>query len=200
MGQSIDIPTSMLQPMNLRRTDAGYMIDPAPESNIYHMTVGRHLGPESRDRPAMLYEQEDGSVQVQSFADIDAAATNLAAKLRSLGYGRGALVGIHTGQSPDTGIAHMAVCKIGGVAVTLSQLYGPDTLRHAMNDCQLPVILTTGSAWAPFRDGQADQLPTCATSSVATRSGQSMILPRALLRPRLMTSSPTTPGAMTPRC
>lgn len=159
MGPSIDIPTSMLEQMNLRRTDAGYIIDPAPESNIYHMTVGRHLGLESRDRPAMLYEREDGSVQVQSFADIDAAATNLAAKLRSLGYGRGALVGIHTGQSPDTGIAHMAVCKIGGVAVTLSQLYGPDTLRHAMNDCQLAVILTTGSAWAPFRDGQADQLP-----------------------------------------
>lgn len=159
MTSSFSIPEALLPAMNLRQAGMGYEIAVAPESNIFHMTVGRHLSPERRDKPAMVYEREDGSVQVQTFADIDAAATNLAAKLKALGYGPGALIGIHTGQSPDTGIAHMAVCKLGGVAVTLSQLYGPDTIKHAMNDCALPVILTTDAAWSPSRASLAEDVP-----------------------------------------
>jgi acetyl-CoA synthetase len=107
----------------------------------------------------MIHEDETGAVHVQSFAEVDAAATNLAAALRALGYGRGSLVGIHTGQHPDTGVAHMAVCKLGGTAVTLSQLYGPETLRHALNDCKLPVIVTSDAAWAPLRTTAAQDFP-----------------------------------------
>lgn len=151
MTTPLDIPAELLAPMNLRREGAGYAIVWPEDANIFHMTLGKHLGPESRDRPAMIFEDGAGAVSVQSFAEVDRAATNLAAALRALGHGRGSLIGIHTGQHPDTAVAHMAVCKLGGVAVTLSQLYGPDTLRHALNDCQLPVILTSSGAWAPMR-------------------------------------------------
>ena len=155
----IDIPEHLHARLNLAATGEGYRIAWPEDANIYHMTLGLHLGPEARERPAMIYERPDGQVEVQSFAEVEAAATSLAARLADLGYGRGSLIGLHTGQHPDTAIAHMAVCKLGGTAVTLSQLYGPDTLRHALNDCALTVILTSREAWATMRATQATDLP-----------------------------------------
>lgn len=134
-----------------RNPDGELRIAWPSDYNIYTATIGRYLGPQDRDRPAMIYEAPDGTVTTQSFADVDAASTALAARLRALGYGRGDRVAIHTGQHPDTGIAHMAIAKIGGIAVTLSQLYGPDTLAHALNDCRAGAILTSAEAWAPLR-------------------------------------------------
>lgn len=143
---------TQLADLNLSRgPDGDYSITWPEDYNIFSATVGRFLGPKHRDKPAMIFEQADGTVTTQSFAEIDAAATGLAATLRALGYGKGDLIAIHTGQHPDTGVAHMAIAKLGGVAVTLSQLYGPDTLVHAMNDCQSGVILTSSEAWAPLR-------------------------------------------------
>ncbi|MEM7615313.1 MAG: AMP-binding protein, partial [Pseudomonadota bacterium] len=100
-----------------------------------------------------------GAIHRQSFAEVEAAATNLAAYLGHLGYGRGDLIGLHTGQHPDTAVAHMAICKLGAVAVTLSQLYGPETLSHALNDCRAKVLLTTETAWSALRGEAADLFP-----------------------------------------
>ena len=141
-----------LAALHLSRDASGrYTITWPADYNIYSATVGRFLGPDDRDKPAMIFETPDGNVQTQSFAEIDAAATGLAAELRRLGYGKSDPIALHTGQHPDTGVGHMAIAKIGGIAVTLSQLYGPDTLAHALNDCQAEVILTSRAAWEPLR-------------------------------------------------
>lgn len=146
------LSTQSLEALHLRRDAANqYAITWPADYNIYSATVGRYLGPNDRDKPAMIFETGDGHVTTLSFAQVDAAATSLAAELRQLGYGKGDPIALHTGQHPDTGIGHMAIAKIGGIAVTLSQLYGPDTLAHALNDCQAKVILTSRDAWAPLR-------------------------------------------------
>lgn len=159
MTAPLCIPEKLHKALNLHIKSDGYEITWPDDVNIFHMTIGQYLGPEHRDKPAMIFEDNDGNIETQSFADIDQRATNLAAYLRSLGYGRGSLIGIHTGQHPDTATAHMAVCKLGGTAVTLSQLYGPDTLGHAMNDCKLPVILTSDDAWMSLRKNAATDYP-----------------------------------------
>ena len=147
----ISIPEKLLKSLNLVTSGENYDIVWPDDANIFHMTLGRHLGVNTRDKPAMIYEKPDGQVAVQSFAEINSEATNLASALRNLGYGKGSLIGIHTGQHPDTATVHMAICKIGGTAVTLSQLYGPDSLRHAINDCELQAIVTSRDAWQPFQ-------------------------------------------------
>ena len=142
---------SKLTALRLEQKAGNVQIVIPEDANIYHMTLGRHLGPKDRDRAAIIFEKPQGQIQTQSFAEIDDAATSLAAKLATLGYGRGDHIGLHTGQHPDTAVAHMAICKLGAVAVTLSQLYGPETLRHAMNDSGTRVLLTSKEAWAPLR-------------------------------------------------
>ncbi|MEP3435771.1 MAG: AMP-binding protein [Hoeflea sp.] len=140
-----------LAQIGLRRENGDVVIDIPPDANIFAMTVGRQLRLENGNNPAMLFEREDGSIETWSFAQIDAAATALAAHLRGLGYGRGDFIGLHTGMRPETAIGHMAVCKLGATAVTLSQLYGPDALAHALNHCAARCLLTTEAAWAPLR-------------------------------------------------
>ncbi len=148
-----------LAKIGLENRDGQIAIATPPDANLYGMTVGRFLGPDTRDKPAVSIEEADGSLRSYSFAEVDAGATALAARLRALGYGRGDYVGLHTGMRPETAIAHMAVAKIGGVAVTLSQLYGPDSLAHAINDCRARVLLTTEAAWSPLRPRQAELFP-----------------------------------------
>jgi acetyl-CoA synthetase len=134
--------------LNLSRQDGQLRIVWSPDANIHHMTLGRHLGPQDRDSPALIFEAPDGSVSTLTFAEVDRAATGLAATLRQIGIGRGDYVALHTGQHPDTAVAHMAVCKLGAVAVTLSQLYGHETLAHALDDCGARVVLTARAAWS----------------------------------------------------
>ena len=102
-----------LERLNLSQSASGGYEISWPESyNVYSATVGRFLGPENRNRPAMIFEAGDGTVSRMTFADVDAAATGLAGKLRELGYGKGDPVALHTGQHPDTAIGHMAIAKI----------------------------------------------------------------------------------------
>jgi acetyl-CoA synthetase len=159
MSPYANISNAELAKLNLVRHGDELLIEWPADANIHHMTLGRHLAAPHRDRTALIYESPDGKVTRQSFAEVDRAATGLAATLTAMGYGRGDLVALHTGQHADTAVAHMAICKIAAVAVTLSQLYGPDTLAHALTDCRARVILTDSKAWSPLRARSAEIFP-----------------------------------------
>ena len=146
-----DLNTEELAKIGLVRGKTGLSISVPDDANIYAMTVGAQLAAGKGERLAMIFEQADG-VTRWTFNQIDQAATALAAHLRGLGLGRGSLVALHTGNRPETAIAHMAICKLGGTAVTLSQLYGPDALSHALNHSEAKCLLTIEKAWAPLRD------------------------------------------------
>jgi acetyl-CoA synthetase len=53
----------------------------------------------------------------------------------------------------------MALYKLGAIAVTLSQLYGADTLAHILNHAEAVAIVTQDHAWEQFR-GREDEFPT----------------------------------------
>jgi acetyl-CoA synthetase len=163
--------TDELAGIGLVRSNDAVEISITPEANIYHMTVGAQIKAGRHDAPAMVFEKADGNLARWSFGDIDAQATALASDLRARGYGRGDLIGLHTGMRPETAIAHMAVCKLGATAVTLSQLYGPDALAHALNHCQAKCLISTESAWAPLRDCAGALFPYLSDVLVADTTG-----------------------------
>lgn len=140
--------------IGLERGESGLAITVPADANIYAMTVGAQVAAGNGQRIAMIFE-DTGGVATWTFEQIDQSSTALAAHLRRLGLGRGSFVGVHTGNRPETAIAHMAICKIGGTAVTLSQLYGPDALAHALNHSEATCLLTVEKAWAPLRAAAA---------------------------------------------
>ena len=141
-----------LRRLNLEREPDGRFRIVIPEyANIAADTVTKHAtGPRGKAL-ALVYEAEDGTLERYSYAALDNQASAFAANLRNLGIGAGARVAVHTGQRPATAIAHLAVYKLGAIAVTVSELYGPDTVSHILNDSGAVAIVTTGPAWSPYR-------------------------------------------------
>ena len=146
------IEADRLASMNLREGDipGRYEIVIPETANMAADSVGRHA--KSRpDHPALIFENAGLETRTWTFAELDSDAAGLAAALAALGVGRGDRVAIHTGLRPETGIAHLAVYNLGAIAVTLSQLYGPDTLAHILNHSGAGVIITQDSAWGRYR-------------------------------------------------
>jgi len=155
-----DIDDALLATLNLRRAESpsGFEIVIPEKSNIARNTVERYAA-ETPDNTALIHEREDLSVRTWTFAELDRDASRLAHALAGLGIGRGDRVALHTGMRPETGIVHLALYKLGAIAVTLSQLYGPDTLAHILNHAEAAAIVTQDSAWDRFR-GREGEFPT----------------------------------------
>ena len=125
-------------------------------ANIAADTVGKQAAGERADAPAVTFEAADGSVETLSYRALDSLAAAFAASLKALGIEAGARVAVHTGQRPATAIAHLACYKLGAIAVTVSELYGPDTVSHILTDSGASCIVTTDRGWQPYRARIAD--------------------------------------------
>ena len=145
--------------IGLVKKNGSIEIEIPADANIYKMTLGNYLSNEHSKKIAISYEDQKGKIIKFTFDEVEKMSHSLASKLSSLGYKFGSYVAIHTGQHPDTAIAHMAICKIGGVAVTLSQLYGPETLKHAMNDCRVEDLITNKKEWEKIKEKKNNNFP-----------------------------------------
>ena len=155
-----NIDDTLLASLNLRRSDGpgGFKITIPSKTNIARNTVERYAA-EKPEQLALIFEEEDFSLRTWTFAELDRDASRLAHGLVGLGISRGDRVALHTGMLPETGIMQMALYKLGAIAVTLSQLYGADTLAHILNHAEAVAIVTQDHAWKQFR-GREDEFPT----------------------------------------
>ena len=62
--------------------------------------------------------------------------------MEDLGTCEGDRVGIVLPQSPETGIAHIAIYKIGAVALPLANLFGPEALKYRLQDSGAKAVIT----------------------------------------------------------
>ena len=146
-------PARLLAALNLA-TEAGtgkQRIAIPARTNIAADTVGRHaLGP-AASRAALVFEAADGSVTRLTYAELDDQARRFAAGLAAMGVQRGDRVALHLGQTPEAGIGHLAIYYLGAIVVTVSQLYGPETVGHILRDSGACILLTEATAFAPLR-------------------------------------------------
>ena len=89
---------------------------------------------ETPDAVAIRHEHDNGERRTLTYAALDHDADRLAAALRSLGVGQGDRVAIVMPQRVETAIAHIAIYRLGAVAMPLSMLFGPDALEYRIND------------------------------------------------------------------
>jgi acetyl-CoA synthetase len=138
--------------LNLRKSDTGrWEIVIPPETNIAADTVGRRANGPDAARTALVFEDENGTITRLSYAELDRAAVELASGLAELGVGPGDRVALHLGQRIEAAIGHLAIYKLGAIVVTVSQLYGADTVRHILSDSGATVLLTETRIWQPLR-------------------------------------------------
>jgi acetyl-CoA synthetase len=113
----------------------------------------------ARDTPdalAIRYEHEDGTRLRVSYGQLQRQAERAANLLRSLGVQRGDRVAIVMPQRIETAVAHMAVYRLGAIAMPLSMLFGIDALQYRLRDSAAVCAIVDESSVANVRAARAD--------------------------------------------
>lgn len=97
-----------------------------------------------RYRLALIYEDESGQVEKYTFWRLKRLSNQFANALKAFGFGAGDRMGILLPQCPETGISHIAVYKIGGIAIPLFTLFGVDALEYRLINSEAKCIVTNG--------------------------------------------------------
>ena len=100
---------------------------------------------DERYRLALIYEDEEGRAEKYTFWDLRRLSNRLANALKAYGIERGDRVGILLPQCPEAALSHIAVYKIGGIAIPLFTLFGPDALEYRLGNSEAIAIITDGS-------------------------------------------------------
>jgi len=104
------------------------------------------------DHVALHFEDDAGTAETYTFADIRDEANRLANYLLEQGVERGDRVGINLPQRPETLIAHVATWKLGAVSVPLSTRFGPDALEYRLSDSGAKAAVVDSSNLGPYRE------------------------------------------------
>ena len=93
-------------------------------------------------RLALIHLAADGAVREYRFGELRRLANRVANLFRHHGIGRGQRVGILLAQAPETALAHLAVYRMGAVAVPLFSLFGSDALAYRLGNCGATAVVT----------------------------------------------------------
>ncbi len=109
-----------------------------PDLNMGVACADRHPPSE----PALIEVTRDGERREYTFGDLSELSNRLANALRALGVREGDRVGIVMPQRAETGLAHLALYKLGAIAVPMSILFGPQALGYRLSDCEASAVIT----------------------------------------------------------
>jgi acetyl-CoA synthetase len=116
---------------------------------------------------ALIYEAPDGRTERFTFDDLKRLSNRCANTLAGLGVKAGDRVGVLLPQRPETAIAHLAIYKLGAVAVPLFVQFGPDALEHRLFDSGAKALITDSENLPKIARG----LPELATILIVEGDG-----------------------------
>ena len=113
--------------------------------NIAEAVCDRHLG---GNRLALIHEGADGRPVEFSFEHLAERSRRLANALAAHGIARGDRVGILLPQCPEAVIAHLAIYRLGAIALPLFTLFGPEALAYRLNDSGAKAVISNDEGTA----------------------------------------------------
>ena len=110
------------------------------------------------DRLAILYARPDGRDVPITYGWLRDTSNRLANALRAHGISRGDRVSILLPQSPEVAAIHIAIYKLGAVALPLAILFGVDALSYRLENSGATALIT--NAWGVERIAEVrNELP-----------------------------------------
>ncbi len=104
------------------------------------------------ERVAIEWILQSGATSRYSFGDLKGLSNRLANLLRAKGVSRGDRVAILLPQSLYTAFGHIAVYKLGAIAVPLSILFGVEALQYRLANSGACAVLTDGEGMQKLSD------------------------------------------------
>ena len=149
------------------------------ELNIVHNCLDKYIGTPLENRPALLWEGEEGQTRTLTFAEHYRQVNQAANALRSLGLGKGDAIGLYMPMTPEIVVALLAIAKIGGVILPLFSGYGAGALVTRLADAGAKALFTADGFFRrgapvpmkPTADQAAGQLPVLQHMIVLRRLG-----------------------------
>jgi len=103
------------------------------------------------ERPAIIDVASDGSVEVLGYGAMRKRSSRLAGALVRAGVRRGDRVAILLPQGRNVPVAHLAVYRMGGIALPLAVLFGSDALQYRLANAGARVLITNAAGIAKLR-------------------------------------------------
>ncbi len=110
--------------------------------NIVESCLDQHLSPSKKNQPALIWEGEEGTTRILSYAELSQEVNRASTALRSIGLGKGDAIGLFMPMTPEVVIALLAIAKIGGVILPLFSGYGSGAVAERLADAEAKALFT----------------------------------------------------------
>jgi acetyl-CoA synthetase len=95
-----------------------------------------------RDKPAMVWESFDGSHRELVWGELQDLANQAAHTLVARGVERGDRVAVVLPPTPETAAVFFGIWKLGAILLSMSVLYGDESIRHRLTDSSAKLVVT----------------------------------------------------------
>ncbi|MGE8106066.1 AMP-binding protein [Allorhizobium sp. NPDC080224] len=152
------------------------------------------------ERVCLQHFSPDGQHLSMTYGELSAQSSALAAALTELGVIRGDRVALLMPQCFETVIAHVAIYKMGAIALPLALLFGEEALEYRLRDAGARVIVTNSFGLQRLKAIKA-RLPALQTVISVDGPGPDVIGFRPMIEGRsglfdIVESGPDTPALM----
>ena len=111
--------------------------------NYVNDALDKRAASEERDRPAIIFEGEEGTTRTLTYRELHAEVCRFANGLRSLGIAPGDRIGLFMPFTPEVAIAMLACGKIGAVFIPIFSGYAAPSVASRLTDCGARVLVTS---------------------------------------------------------
>ena len=133
-------------------------------TNVALNALDRWRGTPTWDKPALVWEGEDGAKAEYTYRDLDAAVCRTAGAFRSLGLGRGDVIALYMPNVPEAMITLLATSKIGAIAMPLFSGFGADAMLARLQLGRAKALVTVDGT---LRRGKAVDAKSIADEALA---------------------------------
>src|SRR5580704_11507396 len=103
-------------------------------------------------RLAILHIRPDGSEDAITYGWLRETSNRLANVLRAHGVARGDRVAILLPQTPEVAASHIAIYKLGSIALPLAVLFGVDALAYRLQNSGATALITNTAGLTRIAD------------------------------------------------
>jgi len=108
------------------------------------------------DRVAILHVRADGGCEPVSYGSLRETSNRLANALRAYDVAHGDRVAILLPQAPEVAAIHIAVYKLGAIALPLATLFGRDAISYRLRDAGAKALVTNRQGLEKIAELRAD--------------------------------------------
>ena len=99
-------------------------------------------------RTAIFNLGAEGAVEQVSYGALREASNRLANALAARGIGRGDRIALLLAQGPAVAVSHVAIYKLGAIALPLAMLFGVDAIAYRLQDSAARALITNAQGLA----------------------------------------------------